>query len=728
MYRYLPVVCAVLLLLGLTACRPTDAAQPIVIPTLVELPSAYPLENAERAAREFLQNWQDGQIEWMYDLLTFASQESYSRDQFSALYGTISTALDLQALTTTPTGIYRQQDEIAIFTYDLMLTTAYGAVTDAGRTLQLVVDERAGGDREWRVAWTPGVVFPELATGGSVRIARTAPNRANIYDRDGTVLADQNGRVVAIDVVRQRVPDYPACVAALAVALDQPAEAIQSRWELRPVSERVEIGTFDAAGYTAHHAALETTCDAQFDARPARRYPDGTVMPHMLGYVGFPDENDLPALAEAGFTQASIVGRTGLEATWDATLRGIPSLRVEIVSPSGEVLRELAAAPPQAGQSLWLTLDADFQAQVAQIVADAFTTAKDTWARTSTGASVVVMDVHTGAIYAMVSYPSFDNNAYTAYPLMGRAAAADLIAEVQADARTPEVSRSTQGVYTLGSVMKTISAAAAADSNVYTLDQRYTCSGIWNRDITRYDWLAGGHGTVTLAGSLTQSCNPYYYEVGYNLYMADPDLLPDYANRFGFGVRTGITDLADEAGFIPDPDWYRVSFGSEMPFSEQVNMSIGQGYVQVTPLQVVRWFAAIANGGDLPRPYLVERTGLIGAEGVTVAEPLLTPTGLRPEVIDVLHEGMCAVTTESYGTAEFVFRNSPLQAIGVCGKTGTAQTGGDGTQSHAWFAAYAPRVNPEIAVVALVETSGEGSEVAAPIVRQVLEAYYGMTP
>jgi len=432
------------------------------------------------------------------------------------------------------------------------------------------------------------------------------------------------------------------------------------------------------------------------------------------------------ALEAAGFTSDSIVGRTGLEAAWDAALRGTPSLRVEIVSPDGEVLRQLASAEPVAGQSLWLTIDADFQAQVSRIVAAAFTTAKDTWATTSTGASVVVMDARTGAILALVSYPTFDNNAYTAYPLMGRRAAAELIAAVRADPRTPEINRPTQGAFPLGSVMKTVSAAAVADSGVYAIDQRYTCSGIWNRDITRYDWLAGGHGTLTLAGSLAQSCNPYYYEVGYQMYMAAPGLLPEYAQRFGFGVPTGITDLVDGAGFIPTPEWHRTRFGSEMLFSEEVNLAIGQGFMQVTPLQVARLFAAIANGGSLPRPYLVESTGLIGAARTMVATTELTPLNLRPEIYAMLHEGLCAVTAESFGTAEFVFRNSPLQAIGVCGKTGTAQTGTP--QPHAWFAAYAPRSNPEIAVVAMVESAGEGSEVAAPIVRQVLEAYYGMMP
>ncbi|MDL1900117.1 hypothetical protein FBR02_05040 [Anaerolineae bacterium CFX9] len=719
--RLLFLVCLALLAV---ACAPARSASQQPIPTLMSLPSRYPLESAERIAREFLQNWDDGNYEWMYDLITYASQETTPRDNFINLYADARQTMGLTDLLVEPTGIYRQQDEIAILTYNVTFQTTMGAFGDDARTLQMVVDERV---QDWRVAWTPADLFPELSRGGRLQLQRSAPNRANIYDRDGDVLADQNGRVVSVNVVRQSAANYPDCLNTLSAALSQPVSDIQTRWEARPASELVEIGTIEAQAYVETHLALEQFCGATFNARPARRYPDGTVMPHIVGYVGFPDEAEIEGLRSAGFGADSIIGRSGVERTWDATLRGTPSTRLVIVNPSGVVLRELASSPAVPGQSLWLTIDSDFQRAVQQIVADAFTQAKDGWGAVSPGASVVVMDVNTGAILAMVSYPTFDNNVFTAFPPMGRADALLQIQEYARDPRNPEVNRPTQGIYTLGSVMKTISAAAAADSGVYALDQRYMCTGIWNRDITRYDWNSG-HGMLTLAGSLTQSCNPYYYEVGYNLYMADPDLLPDYAERLGFGVPTGLLDLPELPGFIPTPQWFRASFGYEMPFSEEVNMAIGQGYVQVTPLQVARWFGAIANGGTLYRPYLVQQSGLIGDEITPAYQPLATETGLRPEVIDTIQSGLCAVTTASFGTAEFVFRNSPLQSIGVCGKTGTAQTGPTGTLPHAWFAAYAPRVNPEIAVAVMVETAGEGSAVAAPIARQVMEAYYGMLP
>jgi penicillin-binding protein 2 len=263
---------------------------------------------------------------------------------------------------------------------------------------------------------------------------------------------------------------------------------------------------------------------------------------------------------------------------------------------------------------------------------------------------------------------------------------------------------------------------------VYALNESYVCTGSWNRDILRMDWYPSGHGRVTLASAITQSCNPYFYEVGYQMNQHHPGLLPEYMKRVGFGEPTGLTDLIENTGFIPTPDWKRTTFGVDWTFSDEVNFAIGQGEVQVTPLQTARWYAAIANGGSLPTPYLVKEYGLLGDPLTPAHEVQLTPTNIKPEVLETVQGGSCAVTTSTAGTAEFVFRNSPLQTIGVCGKTGTAQTGGDTTPPQAWFASYAPRENPQVVVIAMVETAGEGSAVAAPIARQVLELYFGMTP
>jgi len=713
-------------LMLLTACAPARQAQ-VTIPTLARLPSEYQLEDAERTAREFLEKWGALDYEGMYALLSFSSQEANPRDAFIAFYQDAAREMTLGALDTQPVTIIRdpQQDEIALFTYDVTFDTRLiGTFSDVNRNLRLVVDERA---QAWRVAWSPADLFAAMDDGGRLRFDPVVPNRANIYDADGAILADQNARVVIVSVVPQQIPALDECLSALATALDRPLVDIEEIITSRPSDWLVEVGTMEAAAYTAGVEVMESACDASFNDRPARRYENGPLAPHIIGYVGYPAETEIDDLQAAGFSQATIIGRAGIESSWDSTLRGVPGGRLVIADANGQIVREIARASARPGQSVWLTFDIDFQSIVQRIVADAYRDAAGGWAETSNGASAVVMDVNTGAILAMVSYPTFDINAYTVYPTIGRTEAQRLIVRYQEDPRRPELNRATQAAYPLGSVMKTVSAAAAANSGVYALDERYTCSGIWNRDITRYDWFAPGHGLMTLASSLTNSCNPYYYEVGYQLSLVDPYILPNTARDAGFGGATGMPDLPENPGLIGDPEWLLTTYGQNWTYSEEVNMSIGQGYVQVTPLQVVRWFSAIANGGSLPRPYLVSQVGLLGDPMRTAYDPIMTPLNIRDDVMDTIRDGLCGVTIISSlgtGTAEFVFDGSPLQTIGVCGKTGTAQD--EPRNSHAWFAAYAPRANPEIAVVVMVENSGQGSEVAAPIARDILEAYYGM--
>jgi penicillin-binding protein 2 len=704
------------------ACQPAQQSESIIIPTLAALPGGQnvDLAGAEQVARGFLERWRAGDLDGMYDLIAFTSQEATSRADFVAIYTESQTAMSLDSLSYQSNAL-ALNGEVVIFNYSVIFNTRLlGEVTDANRDMHLIRDPRAG---DWRVAWSRGDIFPEMATGASLRLSPDVPSRANIYDSTGQyTLADQNGRVVVVNVIRDTIPDYPACLDALSAALDQPLTDVQTRLETRPSNWVVDMGIIEAQVWEQTHENLEEACDAQFEGRAVRHYEGGPITANLIGYVGFPDEVDIPALQAAGFPQDAIIGRSGIEAAWDETLRGRPGGVLRIVSPGGEVLREIASVRSQPSQSLWLTLDVELQARIARLLEGAYR--DNGYAATSNGASVVVMEIHTGRILAMVSYPTFDNNAFTAFPEMGRARAAEIVEQVQDDRRRPQLNRPTLGTYPLGSVMKLVTSTAATDSGVYELTERYSCSGVWNRDIVRTDWLAGGHGTLTVQGAITQSCNPFFYEAGYNLDNADPFLLPTYARAYGFGAPTGIIDIADAPGLIPDPDWLRTTYGYDWRFSESVNIAIGQGFMTVTPLQVTRMIAAIANDGMVYRPQLVERVGILGETPSHIAQPIVAnEMTVRPEVFAMIRAGMCEVTTERYGTAEFVFRDSDLQRIGICGKTGTAQSVGD-LPPHAWFASYAPRENPEIAVVVMVENAGEGSGVAAPIARLVWEAIY----
>jgi penicillin-binding protein 2 len=720
------------LLLGLISvfmiaagCSPEEQVT-APLPTLASLPSPTPptftLDTAERTARYFLEAWRENDFENMHSLITFASQEATPLADFASLYQSSHDTLTLQNLAYQITSQLRDTSTMVIFNYDVMFETRLlGEFSDNNRTLRLVYDAQRS---EWRVAWSPADIFVAMGRGGRLRLEPRIPSRANIYDHDGNILADQNGRVVTVSVVKGSIPVYDRCLSGLSLAMNKPMEDIQALLDARAANWVAEVGTVEPIKYVEMHEQLERDCAAQFRDRPTRRYSNGTLAPNILGYVGYPDEADIPTVEAAGFTQDSILGRSGIEASWDETLRGQAGGRLLVVEPNGDqtVLTESASKP---SESLWLTLDSDLQAFIAQAFERAY--AQNAWSSGSKGASAVIMDVHTGAVLAMVSYPAFDNNAFNPFPSMGRAAADAIVTQVQNDPRRPQLNRPTLGIYPAGSIFKIVDAIAVADSGVYVLDERYACSGIWTRDIRRFDWLAGGHGTLTLPQGLMHSCNPYFYEVGYQMDQTDPFLLPNYARRLGLGNVTGLRDLPESAGNIPDPDWL-LERGFNWTFSEAVNMAIGQGYVDITPLQFTRLVAGVANGGTLYRPQLVEKVGILGeTPSYTLTPDPMETTGIRIEVMDMVRGAMCNVTSVQGGTAEHIFRHSPLQDLVVCGKTGTAQATGD-VLPHAWFTAFAPRDNPQIAITVMIENAGEGSAVAAPIVRQILEYYFFGTP
>jgi len=711
------------LLLIAAACQPAapaPVAQPL--PTIAVLPSptpeAFSQDAAERVARTFLEAWRAADFEAMHALTSFASQEATPLEAFTDLYSEAHSVMSLVSLDYDIASQLRDRNNMEVFSYSVTFhTNLLGSFTDANRTLRLVFDPRS---QAWRVAWSPGDIFAAMAGGGRLRLEPRIPSRANIYDRSGLTLADQNGRMVAISVVKRAIPQYDDCVAVLAEALNKPADDVRAVLDQRGFDQLSEMGLAEPAVFLALQERLQRACAAQYRDRAVRRYPNGTLAPHILGAVGFPSEAEVPAVVAAGFPRDSILGRSGIEQSWDATLRGRPGGRLLVVSPGGEqtVLAESASEP---SQSVWLTLDTALQTFVIERLQRAYS---EVIGPASRGAAAVVLNLNTGEILAMVSYPLFDNNAFNSFPVIGRAAADAIVREVEADPRRPQLNRATLGAYPAGSVFKVADAVAVLDSGVYTLDTRYTCVGSWNRDIRRADWLAGGHGTQTVPQGLMNSCNPFFYEVGYQLNQADPWLLPTYARRLGLGVPTGLRDLPEVPGSIPDPDWLRQR-GFSWTFSDSVNMAVGQGYVDVTPLQVTQMLAIVGNGGTRYRPQLVLQTGILGeAPSYTMQPDVLDTLDLDPVALAGVREGLCSVTTARSGTAEYVFRRSPLQRLVVCGKTGTAQAPGAGAPPHAWFAAYAPRDKPEIAIAVMVENAGEGSAIAAPIVRDILEFYF----
>lgn len=724
-----------LLLVVLVGCSSQSPAQVNQgnLPTLAALPTQAPnLDEAQRTATAFLSAWQAQDFVSMYNLLSFNIRETITFDDFRSRYQEAQTEMTFESLHFQERALSAVGNHAAQFSYSLTFQTRIlGDIEDDGRTLTVILNTQTG---LWSVAWTVGDIFAEFAVGARLEFQTNAPSRSNIYDRDDVVLADMRGRMVEVYVVQADVPDWDQCRQTLVDVIGVTAERIDAIYAAAQATWSMPVGRIERATYEAQESHLITDCNATFEGLRVRRYrPNGSLMPHIIGHVGLPTVDQVEAVELAGFNAETIIGQAGIEASWNDVLAGTPGGRLQIINPDGSVARTLAEVRSQVSESLWLTIDSDLQ----QFIINLFNTAYNEnrfyadgspgWGSISPGAAAIVMNIHTGEILAMVSYPMYDANAYNPYPAIGRAAANQIQADVAADVRNPLLNRATQGLYPAGSIFKVVDSAAVLETGVYQENTAFYCPGFWefNGDYRR-DWYGPGHGTVTVQSALKQSCNPFFYQTGFVLNNADPFFLPNYARRMGLGDYTGLRDLTEAPGQIPDPDLVLARYGTQWTYSNAINLSIGQGEIAVTPLQMVRLYAAIANGGDLLRPYLVREHGILDQRTVVGQRDVMSNFEMSPETLRIIRAGLCDVVTANYGTASHIFRDSPLlgEGIGVCGKTGTAEHPVRGTLEYSWFAAYAPADNPEIATIVLVEKAGDGSAVAAPLTRQIMEFYF----
>lgn len=716
-------ICCLFALIALAGCR-SPAAQVPPGPTVpLTSTSTTDLEAAEAAARRYLEAWQAQNFEGMHRLLTFHSQESISLAAFRALYEDVQNTMTLKDMAYKAQTLFRDGLTL-VFHYQMTFhTRALGSFVDAARQLRLAMDPQTA---QWRVAWSLADIFAEMGNGAQLVFDPQIPSRANIYDRHGRTLADQNGRVARVFVSNGAIPDRPACFQILAQTVDKSLDEIVDLFDTRSLAHwQVDAGIMEPAVFIEYSQQVEKLCRAEFRQQSTRRYLRGSLMPHIIGHVGYPSQTQVPELEAIGYNAETIIGQAGIEASWNDILAGRPGGRLTLVSAAGAHLRVLVEVRSQIPESIWLTIDADLQDQVHSLLENAYRLNRGGWGKTSNGAAVVVMDVNQGGILAMVSYPSFEGNVQNPFPAVGREVADAVLAQLAQDERRSQINRPAQGVYATGSIMKAISAVAALESGVYDETTRYFCSGSWTNGYdVLYDWLPGGHGPMTARTALTNSCNPFFYEVGFRLNSHDPHLLPAYAIKLGLGAPTGIAAIDESSGYIPTPNNALRTTGDPWSYAFAINLSIGQGEMQATPLQMARMYAAVANGGDLLRPQLVRERGLLDQRTPATKRDVMLNTGIAADHLAIVQAGLCDVVGSPVGTAAYPFSRSPLLDIGVCGKTGTAQVPGEDVPPHSWFVAYAPAKDPQIVVVTLVENAGEGSLVAAPLTRDILEAYF----
>ena len=723
-----------LLLLGsvlLAACdlsAPGGASDALNLDTGPDLS----LKAAESAARSFFERWGEGDYAAMYDQLSAKSREMFSADQFASQYENAASQMTLDTLAAAITSA-EQQGTTAIIHYDVTFQTGFfGEITDTGRVMRLITTPDG-----WRIAWSRMDIFDRLTAGARLERRASAPGRGNIYDRNGQVLVQEGGRSVLMRVAQEKMANVDDCQTLLARLLRRERADMVALFARYNPDTIFTVGELDEDVFQANQSALLSVCDIGNEAidtavRSGRRYYN-ELAPHLIGYVGQIRPDQIDDYTARGYAPDALVGQEGIEAAFEAELTGRLGGQLLITAPTGELIRKIAEVPSEPGQDVYLTLDRRLQAGVQEILRQAYNLAEPTWAPDSPGAAAIVMDVKTGDILAMASYPSYEPGLFS--PNAASDDPAGAIAALRNDPRRPMLNRALQGQYSPASVFKIVTMATGLDGGIYPIDQTYTCEGVWSNpaDVLeqRTDWTyPDSHGTIDFKQALTYSCDPYFWELGAQIHQVNPALIAQHARELGLGVPTGQTLLPEQVGSIPDPGTYRRTDGSGWQFGDTINISIGQGDLVVTPMQMVRMTAAVASNGTLWVPNLVQKVQPPGGQPTYVSEPQAEKQlDYGAEVFEAIREAMCQVTLDEDGTARYIFEEwyewQGTDLI-ICGKTGTAQTGGEDTPPNAWFVAYTPHDDPEIAVAVIVENSCEGSEVAAPIARAIIEDYYRM--
>jgi len=557
--------------------------------------------------------------------------------------------------------------------------------------------------------------FVELADKNRFKQIQIIAQRGRILDRENRVLVDNRPSYNVVYVREGAHHSLEELAAVLGPGLGMTLEDMKERVEksknepkFRPIILKEDVDVADIAFINARK--LELRDEVFVEYQPRRKYLEGDLAVHAIGYTGeiTPDElkNRDPKIYKAG----DQIGKFGLEQRYDSVLRGRDGYRLVIVDNRQREVEQFGREDPVGGNDLRTTIDLDLQRAAEAALGD------------QVGAAVA-LDPSTGEVLVMASKPGFDPN------LFATRISASAYQELNRDPRKVFRNRVIQDHYAPGSVFKVFMAAAGLEAGVLDPLDHVNCTGSVTIDgVTKACWKAGGHGSVGLYEALVNSCNVFFYNVGKKL---DINRIAHYAMEMGLGRKTNIDLYGEDAGLIPTPEWkasaYRTRNKADQKWygSETLDVSIGQGAVSLTVLQAAWAMGGLASGGRLVQPHLVDPQTL--AKDGFVGEKLETAQyAIRASTVDVVSRGMWGVVNEG-GTGT----RASVDGFDVAGKTGTAQVVGKKSygrdeefEDNAWFVGFAPYRNPEIVVAAFVEHGGHGGTAAAPVAHAIFDTYY----
>lgn len=572
--------------------------------------------------------------------------------------------------------------------------------------------------RMWCLQVIKGDVLRQRSENNRVRLREIKPLRGLIKDVNGNVLVG-NRASFDISIIPEDAGNVNAAVKHLENLYASKGLTLcgtdillekKRRKPFVPIKVEREINREKLAITKTHSTDLPGVV---IDVVPVREYFLGEMMAHILGYVGEISHSELQKDTYRFYKPGDMVGKYGIEKYLDKYLKGESGGEQVEVNVAGRELKVLGKIDPISGYNVILTVNSHLQ----RIAQDAFE---------RKAGSVVVMDVRDGSVLVMLSKPSFDPN------LFNRGISADNWEKLLNNPLHPMENRTISGLYPPGSTYKLIVAAAALEEGVITPKTSFFCNGSFTLgDRTYRCWEKNGHGEVDLHRAIVESCDVYFYNLGKLIGITK---LEEYARGFGLGAKTGIDLLGEKKGLVPTKEWKLNRFKEPWQMGETISSSIGQGFMLVTPIQLLNVYCALANGGTFYVPRIIER--IETAEGQIIKQfnpEIKSQIPISKKNIEILKNALWGAVNENKGTGRALRRKEK----DVCGKTGTAQVVGlpedddkkkeevpYKLRDHALFVCFAPYENPEIAVVVVVEHGGHGGSAAAPIARKIIDGYF----
>ncbi len=542
--------------------------------------------------------------------------------------------------------------------------------------------------RLWYLQAIRGAEYVTLSQKNSIRLVRLRAPRGEVTDRHGEVLltnrpgfnvvvfrsskagADINRDVLFSTLgVNKELSDFPMR-RFIPVKKDVPWEKVV--WVVERKSDLPEMS---------------------IEVQPKRYYPGGRTTSHTLGYIGEIGQSEMQELARQGYKAGDMIGKSGVEKRFENWLRGKDGGKQILVNARGFQMKVLGCKEPLPGNNIRLTIDYRIQKLIEGEIG-------------KRRGGIVVIDPRNGEILGLVSRPDFDPNIFTR-PISNKT-----WSELSGGRHSVFTNRVIQGEYPPASTFKLVVAVAALEEGLIGPNDLFVCKGSYQVGNRAFRcWKGRGHGAVNITEGIVQSCDIFFYQLGQRVGV---ERIAYYARKLGLGSPTGIDIPGEKAGLIPTPRWKRDRFRTGWYPGDTVNMSIGQGYVLTTPIQMANAFCAIANGGTLYKPHLLD--AILTPEGGLIektAPQIIRKLDLKPQTKKILREAFTSVVSRGTG------RRSKVEGIDVAGKTGTSENphGAD----HAWFIGFAPADSPRVCVTVLLENAGQGGSVAAPICGKIIK-------